>query len=928
MRTTRSGIALGLLGLVLPLAGTALAQHAAPSGDPLDHPVAQLYAGPAGTEPRPPMPPVGYFEGGYTPYVGSMHEHSGYSDGWAGSTPATYYASGKHFGLDFMGGSDHSDFLGVPLSTSQYCYPNPDPDHLGEPSPQELVANLPHCVGGDDSDETKSLQKWQATKDYARASSTREYSAFQGFEWTSDPYGHIDVYFSKNYENAKTTTPTPQALYDWLARRPEQGGGSDGIFTFNHPGAKDQTKPLRENSQGLIKDETFLNWNDFAYDPRMDRQAVGVEVYNDVEEYGTTRDTDKYPEGYYAHVLDKGWHVGPVGAEDLGHRRSDDWGGPTWAKTVILATRNSPAALKAALLDRHFYAVRYGDIRLGLTVDGAIMGSRLTRPAGSALAVAAQATWPGHTGLRLELVTAKGKVVGTGTDAITTTLHPQSGSSYVFLRVKESAEPGARVLGYSAPVWVEAARGGHTGEWLAGDLHVHTCYSHDAYCPRGDKGRYFEDGTGTPIDALPLKDLPVWGPLDTLGMGDYNTDLDQAYTLGGTVEERFLEASLKGLDYLAITDHHSDGSPEEDGSKSVNDPGFGSHEVVGVPGYENSIRGHAQMLGATHVYPAGGGTTDGVNAMANALRADGGLFQANHPADGIDHEMTSCSDTGGLHWQYGYDVRVESVEVWNTNHLLQRPMPANAANDDAVFYWECMLSKGWHVAATGGGDSHWISVAAAQGVGNPTTWVFAKERSARGVLDAIRNGRTSISLQTPLAGATQLLLEADADRDGSYESMMGDTVPPGTPMRVRALGTPGAGLVQVRANGQTLLSDQPLLPGGTVGFTSPAKAGWVRATLYAPDGQDVRRQACDGVIGDQTTVCRYEVGMLAMTSAVYLAQPEPTPCSTAGKSDVCLPTHPTPPSHPTPPAQAPAPAPAPATAPLADAVLPRRLPAP
>jgi hypothetical protein len=419
------------------------------------------------------------------------------------------------------------------------------------------------------------------------------------------------------------------------------------------------------------------------------------------------------------------------------------------------------------------------------------------------------------------------------------------------------------------------------GEWLAGDLHVHTCYSHDAYCPRGDKGSYFEDPTGTPVDALPLKDLPVWGAADTLGLGDYNTDIDQAYTLGGTVEERFLEASLKGLDYLAITDHHSDGSPEDDGSKSVHDPGFGTHGVVGVPGYENSIRGHAQMLGATRVYPAGGGTVDGVNAMAAALRKDGGLFQANHPADGIDHQMTSCADTKDLHWKYGYDVRVDSVEVWNGSHLVQTPMPVGAANDDAVFYWECMLSMGRHVTATGGGDSHWISVTAVQGIGNPTTWVFAKERSARGVLDAIRHGRTAVSLQTPVAGGTHLLLEGDTDRDGVYESMVGDTVPPGTPMRVRALGTPGAGLVDVRANGQTVVDDAVLAPGGVVSFTSPAR-GWVRATLSAPDAQPQRRAACDGAFGSQTTYCRYDLGMLSMTSAMYVG--DVVTCSPHGRS--------------------------------------------
>jgi hypothetical protein len=888
MRPTRTTVflatAAAACALALPLAGVS---GAGGTPDPTDHPVAQLYAGTAGTTPNPPMPPLGTFEAGYTAYVGSMHEHSDYSDGFVPSTPQTYYASGKRFGLDFMGGSDHSDFLGVPLSTSQYCAP--DPNHPTARDPLTQVQDTAACPGGDSNDQTRSLTKWQATKDYARAATTKGYSAFQGFEWSSDVYGHINVYFSKNVENAKTTTPTPEALYSWLGRRPELGGGSDGVFTFNHPGDKDITKPVRQNSDELIKDSTFLNWEDFKYDPTMDQQAVGLEVYNSMRDYGTTHDTDKYPEGYYAHVLDKGWHVAPVGAEDLGHDHGDEWGNPQQAKTVMLATNDSPAALKAAMLARRVYAVRYGDIRLGLTVDGSIMGSRLTRPAGAPLAVAAEATWPGHTGLTLELVTAKGHVVGTGMDAMTTVLTPSTGSSYVFLRVRA----GSEVIGYSAPVWVSAAKGGHVGEWLAGDLHVHTCYSHDVYCPRGDEGhKCVQDDTGTPLDSLPLQSLPICGALDTLGMGDYNTTETEAYTLGGTVQERFAEASLKGLDYLAITDHHSDTSPEDDGSKSVNDPGFGTSEVVGVPGYENSIHGHAQMLGATHVYPAGTQSAADITAMADRLRADGGIFQANHPADGIDHEMTSCSDTRSLMWGYGYDVKVESVEVWNTNHALQRPMPASAANDDAVFYWECMLDKGWHVAATGGGDSHWISVAAAQGVGNPTTWVFAKERSARGVLDAVRTGRTSISVQTPLAGATQLLLEADADHDGTYESMIGDTVPPSTPMRVRALGTPGAGLVEVRANGTTLLTDTPLTPGGEIDFTSPAQAGWVRATLYAPDGAAQRRAACDGALGDRTTLCRYEVGMLAMTSPIYLAVPavEPTPCPTRGRSTACHPS--------------------------------------
>ena len=138
------------------------------------------------------------------------------------------------------------------------------------------------------------------------------------------------------------------------------------------------------------------------------------------------------------------------------------------------------------------------------------------------------------------------------------------------------------------------------------------------------------------------------------------------------------------------------------------------------------------------------------------------------------------------------------------------------------------------------------------------------------MLDGIRAGHTSISLEPPSEGGLRLLLEADRNRDGVYESMMGDTVPPGTPVRVRAVGQPGSGLVRVRANGKDLVSDAVLTPGGHVDLVAPRQRGWLWASLYAPDAQQVRQQYCDGVIGAKSTYCRYEIGMLAMTSALYL----------------------------------------------------------
>jgi hypothetical protein len=363
-------------------------------------------------------------------------------------------------------------------------------------------------------------------------------------------------------------------------------------------------------------------------------------------------------------------------------------------------------------------------------------------------------------------------------------------------------------------MWLVVLAAPARAEWLAGDLHVHTCHGHDVYCVGDRKG------------------------------------LSEVYTYGTNTNGRFAEAAARGLDYLAITDHMD--------VRSSSDPGFGRYGVVGVPGYENSIRGHAQVLGERRILDNGDGSAEAINALAAQVRADGGVFQANHPADGLTSSLTDCDRLDGMHWSYGYAVQPDTIEVWNLSSWV----------GEAEFYFDCWLDRGARVALTGGSDSHWVTTSSVQGIGNPTTWVDATSRSARGVLGALRAGRTSVVRVPPHEGGRPLRLEARR-ADGTWRQAIGATVAPGTQMRVRS---PLPGFVTVRANSANLVTDKPVAPTGKVLFKAPAD-GWVRATLHSIGGTAKQLPNChhETEIPFPITGCPYDLTMLGMTSPAYVS---------------------------------------------------------
>ncbi|MEA2433541.1 MAG: hypothetical protein QOG54_998 [Actinomycetota bacterium] len=377
------------------------------------------------------------------------------------------------------------------------------------------------------------------------------------------------------------------------------------------------------------------------------------------------------------------------------------------------------------------------------------------------------------------------------------------------------------------------ARAGDSCEWLAGDFHVHTVYSHDAF--------------GGPIyDGDP-----------TVEGGNGQEEAQEPYTLGWTPLEEGAIAQTRGLDFLAITDHNNMLARDTD-------PGYGGGDLIWVDGYENSLHAHAQMIGAKKIYEEGPANLEDIERIAAELRADGGFFQINHPAD--------------QRWvnSYGTSFIPDSIEAWNIGPwVYQPPFPASGDHQWPLDFYDGYLDRGKHIAATGGSDSHWRSTTSAQGAGQPTTWVCAESRSQSGIVSGVRAGRTTISSEPPNYGGAFATLETVDGRG------LGSTVAPGTSVTAHVATAPGAILTLV-TNGSEVV-DQVTVDGPdfTHTFEVPLDSTWVRAEVHMPDGAEVRKELtplCDRlaplmedtqIFQGEVSHCVNRLDVMALTSPIY-----------------------------------------------------------
>lgn len=281
--------------------------------------------------------------------------------------------------------------------------------------------------------------------------------------------------------------------------------------------------------------------------------------------------------------------------------------------------------------------------------------------------------------------------------------------------------------------------------------------------------------------------LSFEGPVLGKKKGWYKGDLHVQSKYGrGTesVAEIVKRAEAAGLDFVAIADPNT--------LAAAQDPGLRSSSVVLIPAmlWGDDVNGYALVYGP-QTYPERATTHMQAQAVSRLVQAQGGVFAAAHP----------CFP--GLAWQWDVPF-VNAVEVWcqDWGHVppislaalhedvklrtrdgkLVASIAAAAdakklsANGQAVLFWDYELNRGRKSAPIAGSMSGSPNVP----LGRPLTYVYAEEKSVKGILAGLRQGRTYV---TSGPDGPQLVFEADSMRNGRMIDAKA-TLTPGKPVRV------------------------------------------------------------------------------------------------------------------------------------------------
>jgi len=327
---------------------------------------------PAPLSPPEPIP----LSGGMNAYFGDLHSHTTYSDG---SGPPRYaYAVARANSLHFLGLSDHAYML----------------------------------------DE----ERWERMQEEAQLATVEgAFVALEGFEWTHEEAGHINVFASEGFISPDDPEgDTLEEFYLWLV---SQFGA---VAQFNHPG-----------SEG--------DFEDFAYSPQADEVIQLIEVGR-----GIGSDYRRF-EREYLRSLYRGWRVGVTNNSDT---HTLNWGAETPHRTGVVAQALTRESILAALRVRCTFATEDSNLALALRVGESWMGSAV--PYAETLSFTVEVVDLDGEGVTLTLFDGDLAVASQSfPEAVSHTWAIEVPGMVGHFYLVKAEQPDGDVA-YSSPIWAEA----------------------------------------------------------------------------------------------------------------------------------------------------------------------------------------------------------------------------------------------------------------------------------------------------------------------------------------------------------------------------------------------------------------------------------------------------------------------------------------
>ncbi len=270
------------------------------------------------------------------------------------------------------------------------------------------------------------------------------------------------------------------------------------------------------------------------------------------------------------------------------------------------------------------------------------------------------------------------------------------------------------------------------------------------------------------------------------------------------------------LAFMPLTDHRT--------FDQYYDPLWEASHLLLIPGEEANGSPHAIVLGAADSIVQGAARPDRpgfvhVQQSVWDAHSQGALWSVAHPDDG----ETNKDDTPNIMANVqGMDL----VEMWN-----------HASNvDKEIVYSENRWNAGFRFGVAGASDNHFREYWDRQGPGLPTTSVLAATRTERGVVDGLKAGHVTLSIDPT---GPELLLSSDLNVKGR-PAQGGDEViaPAGTRghLRLRVRHAAGMQVLVYRQPGRSAGPFRTFSPKGddetfSLDITTGPAPDWYRAEI-------------------------------------------------------------------------------------------------